>query len=133
MRNMMFIRACYYIGAAADLLATLPLLFPDVAGAMFGLSGFSAANEYLYASRIGASLMLGWTFLLLWGSRKPVERRGVLFITILPVLAGLLISSILAVTTGFIEIQFMVPLWIFYALMIPAYVVAYVTAGSMKE
>jgi hypothetical protein len=131
--SILFIRICYYIGAVVDLMATIPLMFPDIAKLMFGLNDFSANNDYLYASRIGASLMLGWTFLLLWGSFKPIERKGVLLLTVLPVLGGLLISSILAVTSGFIEFKFMLPLWIFYALIIPLYIVTYVFAYKIKS
>ena len=76
--------------------------------------------------------MLGWTFLLLWGSCKPIERKGVLLLTVFPVLGGLLLSSILAVISGFIELKFMLPLWIFYALIIPVYILAYILAYKIK-
>jgi len=36
---------------------------------------------YRYAMGLAGSLMLGWTILLLWADRRPVERRGVLMIT----------------------------------------------------
>ena len=124
-----FIRTCYYIGALADLIATLPLIFPDLAKLMFGLD----SSGYLYVSRIGASLMLGWTSLLLWGSYKPIERRGILLLTVFPVLIGLLISSILAVNSGFIETKFIIPLWIFYAIIIPLYIYAYILAGKIEK
>jgi len=124
-----FIRTCYYIGALADLIATLPLIFPDLAKLMFVLD----SSGYLYVSRIGASLMLGWTSLLLWGSYKPIERRGILLLTVFPVLIGLLISSILAVNSGFIETKFIIPLWIFYAIIIPLYIYAYILAGKIRN
>jgi hypothetical protein len=130
---MRFIKICYYIGAVADLAASLPLIFPDIAKIMFGLNGLNIGNDYLYASRIGASLMLGWTFLLLWGSFKPIERKGILLLTVFPVLFGLLISSILTVTSGFIELKYMAPLWIFYALIIPLYCFAYISALSLQK
>jgi hypothetical protein len=132
MRNqILFIKTCYYIGAAIDFAATIPLLFPNIARIMFGLNSFTASNDYIYASRIGASLMLGWTSLLLWGSFKPIERKGVLLLTIFPVLAGLIISSILVVLSGFIELKYILPLWIFYALIIPMFVLAYIFASKI--
>ncbi len=76
--------------------------------------------------------MFGWTLLLLWGSFRPIERKGVLLLTVFPVLVGLLISSVLAVFSGFVEIKFILPLWIFYALIIPAYLIAYFYAGKMN-
>jgi hypothetical protein len=32
--------------------------------------------------------MAGWTILLLWADRAPLERRGVLAITVFPVVVG---------------------------------------------
>jgi len=43
--------------------------------------------------RTGAPLMAGWTVLLLWADRQPLERRGVLPITVLPVIAGLMAND----------------------------------------
>lgn len=74
-----FIRICYYVGVIADFIAAIPLIFPEVAKLMFGLDSFNADNGYLYISRIGASLMLGWALLLLWGSFKAKWRQIVLF------------------------------------------------------
>lgn len=127
-----FIRICYYVGVIADFIAAIPLIFPEVAKLMFGLDSFNADNGYLYISRIGASLMLGWALLLLWGSFKPIERKVILLLTVFPVLTGLLISSILVVNSGFIETNFMFPLWIFYAIIIPLYIYAYILAGKME-
>jgi len=130
-RRIIFLKACFYLGVAADLVATIPLIFPDVAAAMFGLKGIPFTNDYLYVSRIGASLMLGWTFLLLWGSFQPIERRTILLLTLCPVLIGLFMASVLFAASGFVEVQYVIPLWIFYAIVIPLYVVAYSVANRM--
>jgi hypothetical protein len=130
---MAFLRVCLWIGVVADLLASIPLLFPEIAKLMFGLQTVVNGNDYLYVSRIGASLMLGWTFLLAWGSLKPVERKGVILLTVVPVLAGLLGSSVLAVQSGFIRLVYMLPLWIFYVLIIPLYVIAYAVAVGVEK
>ncbi|HEY9204442.1 MAG TPA: hypothetical protein VIO58_00860 [Candidatus Methanoperedens sp.] len=116
---------------AADFMAAVPLIFPEAAKQMFGLSSINADNGYLYVSRIGASLMLGWALLLLWGSFKPIERKGILLLTVFPVLTGLLISSISVVISGYIGTTFMLPLWIFYAIIIPLYIYAYILAGKI--
>lgn len=132
MKNkLLFIKTCYYIGVVADLLATLPLLFPEIAKWMFGMIDFKVTNEYLYCSRIGASLMFGWTLLLFWASLKPIERKGVLLLTLFEVF-GLSISSILAVTSGLIEIKYMIPLLIFFLVMGTALVIVYSLAGEIE-
>lgn len=50
--------------------------------------------------RAGAPLMAGWTVLLLWADRRPLERRGVLSITVVPVIAGLMANDAYAVRAG---------------------------------
>lgn len=40
-----------------------------------------------------AALMWGWTFLLFWASRKPLERKGVILITLFPALLGLILNT----------------------------------------
>ncbi|MFH1188973.1 MAG: hypothetical protein V1652_03985 [bacterium] len=128
-----FIKTCYYIGAVADLIATIPLVFPKAAQVMFGINTLNVGNDYLYVSRIGASLMIGWTVLLIWGSLKPIERKGILFLTIFPVVLCLFIASICAVTSGFITVKSMMPLWIFYAILIPLYGSAYYYVSMINK
>jgi len=131
--KILFLKVCFWMGVVADLAATMPLLFPEIAKLMFGLRSIADGDEYSYVSRIGASLMSGWTFLLAWGSRKPVERKEILLLTAAPVLIGLLVSSVLAVQSGFIQMIYMLPLWIFYALFIPLCVIAYFIAAGIAK
>jgi hypothetical protein len=76
--------------------------------------------------------MIGWTMLLLWGSFRPVERKGILFLTVFPVVTGLVISAILFAVSGIIKIEFLLPLFIFYAIIIPLYLIAYRIASKMS-
>ena len=48
---------------------------------------------------VGASLMTGWTLLLAWTAKKPVERKAVMLLSAFPVLCGLIIVT----TTGLIN------------------------------
>ena len=58
---------------------------------------------------LGASLMFGWSLLLIWAYRKPVERKGILVITIFPVITGLMASGLYAVAAGIFPIARIVP------------------------
>ena len=51
------------------------MLSPRIADVLWGLHDTS--GTYRFAMGYGASLMLGWTLLLLWAYRRPVERRVV--------------------------------------------------------
>ena len=55
---------------------------------------------------MGAALMFGWTALLLWADRAPVERRDVLLLTVFPVVVGLAVNEAAAVATGFLSAAF---------------------------
>ena len=75
--------------------------------------------------------MAGWAVLLLWGSFRPMERKGLLLLTLFPVVAGLAGASVAAALSGFIRWPYLLPLWIVYALLIPLYMAAYF-AGRRK-
>jgi hypothetical protein len=121
------------MGIIADAISTIILLSPTLAQSAFGLSNISIGEEYLYISRIAASLMLGWTVLLYWADRKPVERRMILLLTIFPVVIGIMISGIFAVDSNFIKIQTILPLWIFNVLLIFIYLFSYIKANELAR
>ena len=129
-KKIKFIKTLFYIGAIVDVIAAIPLLFPVLAQSSFGLESYQVTDDYLYTSRMSAALMLGWAFLLFWGASKPVERRGLLLITLFPVVVGMIISSVLAVNSNFIEAKFMIVSWIYYLLIIPAYIYGYYIASK---
>jgi heme A synthase len=124
-KRLTFVRVTYWIGIIGDLITCIPLIFPEVAKYIFGVNSISVTNEYLYVSRIAASLMFGWTCLLFWAVLKPVERRGILLVTICPVMCGLVIAGIIAVTSGLIPAASMVPIWIFNGIIIIIFALAY--------
>ena len=43
------------------------------------------------------SMIIAWTFLLLWADRKPLERREVAALTCFPVLFGLMGAEVYAI------------------------------------
>ena len=53
--------------------------------------------------------MFGWTVLLLWANRKPMERKGVLLVTIFPVITGLLLTGVWAVASGLFQVRRIIP------------------------
>ena len=124
MKNkIIWIRISCWVGAIADGLATLRMLFPKVA---YGV-------EYRYAMGLGASLMLGWTFLLVWADRKPLERKGVLLLTIFPVITGILLAEIYAVAKRLITFEKMLPTGIFLVTLIALFSFSCFNAREMKS
>ncbi len=109
-RKIPFLRISYWAGAILDVIAFLIMIFPSLFALTNRLKDFSPGVEYRYAMGMGAPLMLGWTILLLWADRKPMERKGILVITLLVVL-GEVAVEIFGVMIGFIAVSAMLLTW----------------------
>lgn len=90
MTHVTWLRMSYWLGAVADAVATVSLLLPSRTG----------ETEFRYAMGMAAALMLAWTVLLIWGDRKPVARRGVLLLTVFPLIPALFASGVYAGVVG---------------------------------
>jgi hypothetical protein len=97
-----WLRISYWSGAIADGIIAIRTLVPEIMG----------ETAFRYAMGIAATVIVGWTCLLIWADRKPVERKGVLLLTIFPVISGLLLTATYAAATDMIPYERMVPLWI---------------------
>ena len=97
-----WLKRSYRAGALVDALAAIGMAFPSLYGPTlrFRSSFRREGPEFTYAMRTGAPLMAGWTLLLLWSERRPLARRGVLPITLFPVVAGLMANDAGAVRRG---------------------------------
>ena len=78
------LRGVYLFGAVGDgliaiewYLISLGLVNLPVHPSFF----FGEGPSFRYALSLGAMFMMGWAVLLYWGSRSPIERRGLLLIT----------------------------------------------------
>jgi hypothetical protein len=129
---VLWLRISYWAGAVLDLLAGLTMLFPALFAVNNRLSSFYPAPDYRYAMGMGAPLMLAWTILLLWADRKPVERKGILPITLLVVL-GEVANEIVAARTGYITAAALVPTWIIQAVLSVLFVFSYLNARKAER
>ena len=123
-----WLRISYWAGAILDVLAALSMLIPGLFAFSSRLPDFRPGPDYRYATGMGASLMLGWTVLLLWADRRPLERKGVLLITLFPVVAGLVLNEIDAVAGGFLPITATAPIWGVQLLLAVLYLASYLNA-----
>jgi hypothetical protein len=102
------LRVAFLVGAITDVLAILPMLIPPLAKLFWGFEDMS--GSYQFAMGYGASLMLGWTALLIWAYQKPLERKVVAALTVL-VIYGLVLTEIVAVFLGHLAAWRMLPTW----------------------
>jgi hypothetical protein len=122
----LLLRISFYVGAVTDGLAVIPMVFPSIGSALFGGNSSRSNNaEYRFAMGIGASLMAGWTLLLIWGSLEPIGRRDILILTLIPVVLGIVISTMIAVNKQVISRNRVIPLWIHLGLVSILFVVSY--------
>ncbi len=127
------LRISYWFGAVIDGGMVIPMLSPSVGGAMLGIDNFNPGNEYKYAMMIGASLMLGWTVLLIWADRKPVERKGILLITVIPVVIGLVLAGIFAVSVGMMKVEGMIPTWVLQTILLILFSYSYFSTSKAED
>lgn len=107
---VVWLRRSYRAGAAVDALAAIGMTFPDRLWTARFRGGFRRdSRELRYGMRSGAALMAGWTGLLLWADRRPLERKGVLPLTMFPVVAGLMANDARAVADGYLAKGSVVP------------------------
>ena len=118
-------RIAFLVGAVTDGLAILPMLSRRVGVALFGGDSSRISGEYRFAMGIGASLMAGWTVLLLWGAASPIERRAILLLTVCPVITGIVLATVIAARRGVVLVSRMVPLWIHLSALSLFYVTVY--------
>lgn len=114
-REVRVLRAAFLAGAVTDAIALVPMLLPSFATLLWGLREVS--DGYQLAMRCAASLMFGWTLLLVWASRRPLERHVVAPLTVL-VVGGIVVSEIAGAVTGVVDAWRVVPTWCLQAILL---------------
>lgn len=116
------LKLSFLLAAIADAWSILPLLFPPLTKLTTGIENISGGCRLIMGE--GASLMLGWTLLLIWAYLKPIERKGVALLTII-VLLALFLNEIIAVSLGHATVWKMLPAWILQAILLSLFFVGY--------
>ena len=116
------LRAAFLLGAITDALALVPMLFSPMTKLLWGFEPDS--GPYRFAIGYGASLMFGWTLLLLWAYQRPLERRFVAALTVF-VIYGLVATEVGAVSQGYIALWRMLPTWGLQAFLVLLFAGAY--------
>lgn len=96
-RRARLLRIAFAPGAVTDALALVPMLSPTMARVLWGFEG--VGGPYRFAMGYGATLMAGWTVLLVWAYREPLERAFVAALTVF-VIWGLVATEIAVVASG---------------------------------
>jgi hypothetical protein len=127
-----FARVVCIVGGIFDAMMLPAMLFPELGGRLFGIQHFLPGSDYRYAMNLGASLMLGWTLLLFWAARRPIERAGVLLLTAIVIL-GLMLSGVSAVFSGLILMRNMLPVFILQFCVMALFLTGYFQVSRIKQ
>ena len=119
MTPVTWLRISYWSGAIADALIGFLMLVPSRMG----------ETEFRYSMGLAATIAFGWTVLLIWADRKPLERKGILLITIFPVIVGLMTSGIWSVAKGLLTLTHIIPSLILGTGLIALMLFSYVNAS----
>jgi hypothetical protein len=130
-KDVFWLRVSFWMGAIADLVAGTAMLCPWLISKAYGLNVTTLGAGLRYAMGMAAALMFGWTVLLVWADRKPLARKGILIITIFPVIIGLMAAEAYAVKSGFIALGEMAPTWIYQAFLIWLFSYSYLRARKI--
>jgi hypothetical protein len=99
-KTMFLIRMPYWLGIGADALWAVALLFPPLFFTLTGTPDFDSDLQVKQIMGVGGSLMTGWTLLLIWALRRPIERRVVILLTAFPVAAGMFVVAFIGFMAG---------------------------------
>lgn len=123
-----WLRLSYRVGALADGFFAVAMIHPPLLLVTLGATESAMNVETRLALAMGASLMISWSVLLLWADRRPVERKGVLLMTVFPAIAGLSLTTLYGMTTGYIPMGRGVSLWVFQAALVMLFLYSYYQA-----
>ncbi|MFW9817968.1 MAG: hypothetical protein ACFFE5_00035 [Candidatus Thorarchaeota archaeon] len=121
-KKIVFVRFSYWYGALLDFLVFLDMIMSIIFEFSLIIPNVSTDISYKYQTGTGAFLMLGWTIILIWADRKPIERKDILLLTAIPVVVGIMVINILYS-----------PLWFLSVITLIIFLVAYWMARSVDK
>jgi len=121
-RRARLLRTAFLAGAVTDALALVPMLSPDMARLLWGFE--NVGGPYRFAMGYGATLMAGWTALLVWAYQRPIERAFVAALTVF-VIWGLVATEVAGVVSGSLPAWRMIPTWALQAILLALFAGAY--------
>jgi hypothetical protein len=127
-KAIIWLKIGFIAGAVVDTMALLPMLVPWAAKIFWGFSGFTGI--YYFAQGMGASLMLGWTLLLLWAYHKPLERRFILLLTIIVVIS-MRVSDVIGIYERYVDAVKLLPSFVISLILLFLFGYSYFISGRV--
>lgn len=118
-----------------DLLVGVGMIIYILTGVSFGIEFPPASDDTKMVAVMGTGLMIGWTFLLIWGDRKPIERKALLLFTVFPVISLFFIFDyyLFFSNNSRITIEMMVSFTILRSILIALFITGYIFAKQLEN
>jgi len=123
-KAIFLLKIAFILGAIIDAIALFPMLIPSISKLMWGFE--NTQGEYYFAMYMGASLMTGWTILLVWASIRPLERRIIALFTVF-VIWGIVAAEVIAMVDGVMSLRSALPSFVMQALLTTLFITAFFT------
>ena len=94
------------LGGIVDSLMVIVFITPILRILIFGENPVVHTPQYEWSMRLLGSLGAAWTALLFWASKKPLERKDILFFTVFPLMFGAYASTLYGFFTNAISSRF---------------------------
>jgi hypothetical protein len=124
------LRLVFWFGMIADTFEVLRMAVPKLFILSTG-TNLTDNPELRQGLLYGAPVMLGWTLILFWANRKPLERKGVL-LSLIPVIIGYIIVQSVGVASGAYPIARVVPSFSAQAILLSLSIIVSVQSGRTK-
>ncbi len=131
-RKIKFVQFCIWTGIILDGINVFLYLFPNMMLGSLGMSEEMLTPVATYLLFHAGIFMLGWTILLIWTLKKPIQRRFILLLTVL-ITVGMEASAIYLLTVESVTDAKIIPLLILPMLVGSLFAAGYFVAGSIKS
>ncbi len=102
MEKKIGLRLFFYYGGVLDGIMGFLMIYSLFAIPPAIIPFSEVTNEFRFAMGWAAVFMIAWTILLFWASLKPVERKGIIPLTLYVVVVGL---AVISASVGLITIS----------------------------
>ena len=107
------------------------MMFPRLFLATTG-STLTLDTGFRFGLLYGAPVMLGWTLLLFWADRKPLERKGVL-LCVIPVIIAYMIVEFIGIRIGAVALATTVPTFVLQVALIALCLFSYLKTRNVTQ
>ncbi len=120
-RRIFWLRASYWTGTILSFTASLQMI-------QSGLFLFSGKGDLAVFFLAGGFFVLGGSSLLIWGDRKPEQRKGFLLVVLCLGLIAWMAAEIVGVTLAGLSIASRFPLWLLQGCLSYLFLLSYLRA-----